>query len=92
MDTFAESLRHVNKVYNRAFGFLPRKVPGHMSHMIDRNIMEELQIRFVCSFSGPFISVTNRVRPGVPHKVERHNVETHNVETQTVESYNVEWT
>jgi hypothetical protein len=26
LDTFADSLRHVNRVYNRAFGFQPRKV------------------------------------------------------------------
>lgn len=26
LDTFADSLRHVNRVYNRAFGIQPRKV------------------------------------------------------------------
>ncbi|WAR03055.1 GNPTA-like protein [Mya arenaria] len=30
----------------QAFGYGARKVPGHMPHMIDRNIMTELQARF----------------------------------------------
>ncbi|CAL1547114.1 unnamed protein product [Lymnaea stagnalis] len=46
LDTFGDSLRHVNHIYNKEFGFQPRKVPGHMPHMIDRNIMYELQNRF----------------------------------------------
>ncbi|XP_059170682.1 N-acetylglucosamine-1-phosphotransferase subunits alpha/beta-like [Physella acuta] len=46
LDTFGDSLRHVNHIYNREFGFQPRKVPGHMPHMIDKNIMFELQARF----------------------------------------------
>ncbi|XP_064634376.1 N-acetylglucosamine-1-phosphotransferase subunits alpha/beta-like [Lineus longissimus] len=46
MDTFADSLRHVNKIYNRVFGYSARKVPAHMPHMIDRHIMADLQERF----------------------------------------------
>ncbi|XP_052260463.1 N-acetylglucosamine-1-phosphotransferase subunits alpha/beta-like isoform X1 [Dreissena polymorpha] len=46
MDTFGDSLRHVNFLYNKAFGYTARKVPGHMPHMIDKNIMAELQERF----------------------------------------------
>lgn len=42
-DTFADSLRHVNKLLNGKFGFTSRKVPAHMPHMIDRLIMQELQ-------------------------------------------------
>lgn len=42
-DTFADSLRHVNKLLNGRFGFTSRKVPAHMPHMIDRLIMQELQ-------------------------------------------------
>lgn len=42
-DTFADSLRHVNKLLNSQFGFTSRKVPAHMPHMIDRLIMQELQ-------------------------------------------------
>ena len=46
LDTFGNSLRHVNRLYNKAFGIAPRKVPGHMPHFIDKNIMFELQARF----------------------------------------------
>ncbi|KAH9518792.1 hypothetical protein Btru_006280 [Bulinus truncatus] len=46
LDTFGDSLRHVNHIYNKEFGFQARKVPGHMPHMIDKNIMYELQSRF----------------------------------------------
>ncbi|XP_043943686.1 N-acetylglucosamine-1-phosphotransferase subunits alpha/beta isoform X2 [Protopterus annectens] len=45
-DTFADSLRYVNKVLNSKFGFTSRKVPGHMPHMIDRIVMQELQDMF----------------------------------------------
>jgi hypothetical protein len=45
MDTFADSLRHVNKLYNKVFGYSARKVPAHMPHMIDRHIMADLQDR-----------------------------------------------
>ncbi|TSK13552.1 N-acetylglucosamine-1-phosphotransferase subunits alpha/beta [Bagarius yarrelli] len=45
-DTFADSLRHVNKLLNGRFGFISRKVPAHMPHMIDRFIMQELQDTF----------------------------------------------
>ncbi|XP_060770275.1 N-acetylglucosamine-1-phosphotransferase subunits alpha/beta isoform X2 [Neoarius graeffei] len=45
-DTFADSLRHVNKLLNGRFGFTSRKVPAHMPHMIDRLVMQELQDTF----------------------------------------------
>uniref|UniRef100_A0A3B3ZEF4 N-acetylglucosamine-1-phosphotransferase subunits alpha/beta n=1 Tax=Periophthalmus magnuspinnatus TaxID=409849 RepID=A0A3B3ZEF4_9GOBI len=45
-DTFADSLRYVNKLLNSQFGFTSRKVPAHMPHMIDRFIMQELQDMF----------------------------------------------
>ncbi|KAK9400033.1 N-acetylglucosamine-1-phosphotransferase subunits alpha/beta [Crotalus adamanteus] len=45
-DTFADSLRYVNKLLNGKFGFTSRKVPAHMPHMIDRKVMQELQDLF----------------------------------------------
>ncbi|XP_036722343.1 N-acetylglucosamine-1-phosphotransferase subunits alpha/beta isoform X5 [Balaenoptera musculus] len=45
-DTFADSLRYVNKILNSKFGFTSRKVPAHMPHMIDRTVMQELQDMF----------------------------------------------
>ncbi|XP_062373984.1 N-acetylglucosamine-1-phosphotransferase subunits alpha/beta isoform X1 [Sardina pilchardus] len=49
-DTFADSLRYVNKLLNGQFGFTSRKVPAHMPHMIDRLIMQELQDVFPKEF------------------------------------------
>lgn len=46
LDTFGDSLRHVNKIYNREFGFTARKVPGHMPHFVDRLIMNDFNERF----------------------------------------------
>ena len=46
VDTFADSLRFVNRIYNQVYGYVARKVPAHMPHMIDRSIMAELQERF----------------------------------------------
>ncbi|KAK3581579.1 hypothetical protein CHS0354_031927 [Potamilus streckersoni] len=46
LDTFGDSLRHVNRLYNKAFGYHARKVPAHMPHMIDKNIMAEMLERF----------------------------------------------
>lgn len=50
LDAFSGSLLHVNRIYNRAFGYKPRKVPSHMPHMIDVDIMKELQARFPNEF------------------------------------------
>ena len=44
-DTFAASLLYVNRLFNQEFGFEPRKVPAHMPHLIDIDIMERLQAR-----------------------------------------------
>ncbi|XP_061570487.1 N-acetylglucosamine-1-phosphotransferase subunits alpha/beta [Cololabis saira] len=49
-DTFADSLRYVNKLLNSQFGFTSRKVPAHMPHLIDRLIMQELQDTFPGEF------------------------------------------
>lgn len=54
-DTFAESLLYVNRLYNQEFGFEPRKVPAHMPHLIDVDIMERLQARYCnCLVCKPF--------------------------------------
>jgi len=46
LDTYADSLRHVSKIYNQAYGYTPRRVPGHMPHMINRNIATSMQEKF----------------------------------------------
>ena len=50
LDAFSGSLLHVNRIYNRAFGYKARKVPSHMPHMVDVDIMEELQAKFPREF------------------------------------------
>ncbi|KNC48218.1 N-acetylglucosamine-1-phosphotransferase subunit beta [Thecamonas trahens ATCC 50062] len=45
-DVFGDSLKFVNRLFNARFGMAARKVPAHMPHMIDRNIMERLQSLF----------------------------------------------
>ncbi|XP_029455565.1 N-acetylglucosamine-1-phosphotransferase subunits alpha/beta-like isoform X2 [Rhinatrema bivittatum] len=49
-DTFADSLRYVNKLLNSKFGFTSRKVPAHMPHMVDRLVMQELQDMYPAEF------------------------------------------
>nr|XP_039262735.1 N-acetylglucosamine-1-phosphotransferase subunits alpha/beta-like [Styela clava] len=46
LDAFADSLRYVSNIYNRDFGFTQRKVPAHMPHFVDRDIMFELQEKY----------------------------------------------
>jgi len=46
LDTYADSLRHVSRIYNRAYGYTARRVPGHMPHMINRNIAARMQEKF----------------------------------------------
>ena len=46
LDTFGDSLRFVNLLFNRHFSRAQRKVPAHMPHFIDKNIMAELQSIF----------------------------------------------
>ena len=46
LDTYADSLRHVSRVYNRAYGYTARRVPGHMPHMINRIIAASMQEKF----------------------------------------------
>lgn len=50
MDAYGDSLRHVNRLYNRAFGPKARRVPAHMSHLIDVDIMTRLQRKFAHEF------------------------------------------
>ena len=45
-DTFGQSLVHVNRLYNKEFGTEGRKVPAHVPHMIDRDYMNEMQLKW----------------------------------------------
>ena len=46
LDTFASSLLHVSRLYNRAFGYKARKVPAHMPHFVDVDVINQMQSRF----------------------------------------------
>ncbi|GAM17280.1 hypothetical protein SAMD00019534_004550 [Acytostelium subglobosum LB1] len=43
MDMFGDSLKFVNRLLTVEFGVFSRKVPAHMPHMIDKDLMEEIQ-------------------------------------------------
>ncbi|CAL4131211.1 unnamed protein product [Meganyctiphanes norvegica] len=50
LDMFAESLLHVNRLYNSEFGYQARRVPAHMPHLINKDVMRDLQERFTEEF------------------------------------------
>ena len=50
LDTYAESLLYVNRIYNVAYGFERRKVPAHMPHLIDKWIVTDMQKKFEHEF------------------------------------------
>ncbi|GAV00250.1 hypothetical protein RvY_11128-2 [Ramazzottius varieornatus] len=49
-DAYADSLRHVNRLYNDVFGIEARKVPAHVPHLVDKSVMEELQRKLPAEF------------------------------------------
>ncbi|KAK9503928.1 hypothetical protein O3M35_010385 [Rhynocoris fuscipes] len=51
LDTYAESLLYVNKLFNRHYKYMIRKVPAHMPHLIDKILMENLQTKFQEEFT-----------------------------------------
>ena len=51
-DHFANSLKHVGILYTKTFGKQLRKVPAHMPHMIDKDIMNELQSKWPALFDA----------------------------------------
>ncbi|XP_076320133.1 N-acetylglucosamine-1-phosphotransferase subunits alpha/beta-like isoform X2 [Tachypleus tridentatus] len=61
LDTFADSLRHVNKLYNDFYGSETRKVPAHIAHLIDIDIMNSLQERFPDEFDA---TSSRKIRSG----------------------------
>jgi hypothetical protein len=42
-DTYGDSLKTVNRIFNKRLGVVQRKVPAHMPHLIDRDVMQRLQ-------------------------------------------------
>ena len=52
LDIYGESLVNVNMMYHRRFGKDSRKVPAHMPHMIDTNVMKELWNEYPREFNA----------------------------------------
>ncbi|XP_011645011.1 N-acetylglucosamine-1-phosphotransferase subunits alpha/beta [Pogonomyrmex barbatus] len=50
LDTYAESLLYVNKIYNAAYGLERRRVPAHMPHLMDKWIVNSMQEKFESEF------------------------------------------
>jgi UDP-N-acetylglucosamine-lysosomal-enzyme len=46
LDNYGESLKFVNKLLNSEFGSAPRRVPAHMPHYIQVDVMERLQAKW----------------------------------------------
>lgn len=47
LDSYGESLLYVNQIYNTEYGYKSRRVPAHMPHFINKEIVEELQQKLV---------------------------------------------
>lgn len=52
LDTYAQSLIHVNRLYNKAYGIDNRKVPAHVPHMVDREYMTEMQTKWSAEWNA----------------------------------------
>ena len=50
LDTFADSIHHVNNIYTSKFGKAPRKVLSHMPFLVNKTILGDLQSRLVKTF------------------------------------------
>ena len=50
LDAFGDSLLYVNTLYNKEYGYVQRKVPAHMPHLLDKNILEEMELKYQTSW------------------------------------------
>lgn len=68
-DTFGDSLKFVNKLYNKEFGFEARKVIAHMPHFLDRDILTELVVSAIIMVWQRFDFDTGTLSGAVGHDV-----------------------
>lgn len=61
LDTYAQSLIHVNRLYNKEFGLENRKVPAHVPHFIAKRYAEEMQSFYPAQWEH---TSSNRFRSG----------------------------
>lgn len=59
LDTFGDSLRHVNRMFNIEYGNAIRKAPAHMPHFIQTNVLKEVQNKWKQEYE---ITSSNRFR------------------------------
>jgi hypothetical protein len=52
LDSFGDSLRHVNMLLDEEFGVESRSVPAHMPHFVNRRIITELQAKWEAQFNA----------------------------------------
>lgn len=55
LDVYARSLIHTNKIFNKIYGFQNRKVPAHIPFLMEKKVIEKMQIKF-----AEHIEVTKR--------------------------------
>jgi len=65
LDAYSSSLLHVSRIYNKAFGYKARKVPAHMPHMVDSDIIYEMQDKF-----WPYFEATSSHRLRHPQDMQ----------------------
>lgn len=46
LDVYARSLIHTNKIFNKVYGFQNRKVPAHIPFLMEKKVIEKMQIKF----------------------------------------------
>jgi UDP-N-acetylglucosamine-lysosomal-enzyme len=46
LDNYGESLKHVNKLLNEEFGPAARRVPAHMPHYLQKDILNKMQAKW----------------------------------------------
>jgi len=59
LEAYADSLRHVNQLYNEVFGLELRKVPAHAAHLIDIDVVSRMQNTFPHQFD---ITSSHKIR------------------------------
>jgi len=48
---------HVHRLYNKEFGVKLRKVPAHMPHLLHKEILQDLQNKYVIDILCPRLGV-----------------------------------
>eukprot|EP01062_Namystynia_karyoxenos_P004868 TRINITY_DN11719_c0_g1_i2.p1 TRINITY_DN11719_c0_g1~~TRINITY_DN11719_c0_g1_i2.p1 ORF type:complete len:1078 (+),score=220.64 TRINITY_DN11719_c0_g1_i2:102-3335(+) len=52
LDTYGDSLKFVNRLMDARFQKDTRRVPAHMPHLIDRQVVEEMQANWAAEFAA----------------------------------------